>query len=568
MKAVLTDPHLAAHLRSGGLARASHFSWQAVAARALAAVESKSAAMGCRQRATDTDMAPLPVYRMDATNVATTLENLRQWPGGVIWSGPLPDDGPTLAADRFRLGGYARLKAVGDGADWLTLIEEDAIGLVRDSQMPGERLLPWVEDNQRTHPLARQRVTERAIAATIAPSLSDDDLARVSDALVRAAPGRHVRWLVDVTHITVNDLGTGVHRVVRSILREWLLRPPEGVRIEPIAFRDGRFHHAHDYACQLIGAESVSGLPGDLVAISGNETYISLDWTMESLPSSAPLLRTWRRAGVAIHFVVYDLLPLTMPAAFHTQSRENFAHWVTMIAGLGDVLHCISRSTAIEVDKWLQGNATGHRPVVSHFELGADIGPGAGATLANEELDPALDKAMSASPSLLMVGTVEPRKGHAQVLEAAELLWEAKADLVLVIVGHRGWMVQELIERIQQHREKGKRLFWLDNANDRTLEAIYQRATVLVAASRGEGYGLPLIEAAQRGKPVVARSLPVFREVAGDYPSYFNTDSAEGLATFIARWLVDRPAPGQHPVWLTWRQSANLLRDSISRSTA
>jgi glycosyltransferase involved in cell wall biosynthesis len=89
---------------------------------------------------------------------------------------------------------------------------------------------------------------------------------------------------------------------------------------------------------------------------------------------------------------------------------------------------------------------------------------------------------------------------------------------------------------------------------------------VLLAASRGEGYGLPLIEAAHRGKPVIARSLPVFREVAGDYPSYFDTESASGLATHIARWLTTRPHPGSHPEWLTWRQSAELLRRSISRT--
>lgn len=560
IEAVLTDAALAMRLRRSGLERASQFSWRDVATRAVAAVESTLSKVGRKPRADAADpLFRLPLYRADAANLAATLPILRQRPGGVVWSGPLPDAGPSLAADRFRLGGYARLLGSTDPSDWLTLLDAEAIGLMRDDRLPEETLRKHLDDVQRNHPLALQLEVEHALTKSVAPALSDDDLARVADALTRAVPNRHVRWLVDVTHISRNDLGTGVHRVVRSILSEWLAHPPEGVRIEPIAYREGRFHHAHDYACRLIGVEAAGDLPGDLVAITGGELYVGLDWTMESLPSSEPLLRTWRRAGVPMHFIVHDLLPLTMPDAFHPQSRERFSTWMTTIAGLGDVLHCVSRTTAIEVATWLGQHKTGRTPGVSHFGLGAE----AGSDQWPAELDRVLDTAMSARPSLLMVGTVEPRKGHEQVLDALELLWESGADLNLVIVGHRGWLVNDLTERLRQHQEKAKRLFWLDDADDGTLEAVYERSTVLVAASRGEGYGLPLIEAARRGKPVIARSLPVFREIAGDYPSYFEADSAEGLATHIARWLVDRPRPGKHPAWRSWKESAASLRLNI-----
>jgi len=546
MEAVLTDAELAVRLRRQGLERASQFSWQAVAARACAAIESAVVGVGRKVRESTIRSLPrLPHYRVNATNVAETLPRLRRWPGSVAWSGPLPDAGPALAADRYRLGGYARLRGATSAADWLTLLEEEDTGLARN------------------HALAQQCVVEQAIAASVAPVLSDDDLARVADALTRAAPGKHVRWLVDVTHIAANDLGTGVHRVVRSILREWLAHPPEGVRIEPVAYREGRFHHAHDYACRLIGIDPPGDLPDDIVAITGNEVYVGLDWAMESLPSSAPLLRTWRRAGVPVHFIVYDLLPITMPWAFHAQSQERFTEWMTTIADVGDALHCISRTTAGEVATWLGEHTTGRQPVITSFELGAE----AGKERRSGSLDSRLEHAMCARPSLLMVGTVEPRKGHEQVLDAMELLWESGADIGLIIVGHRGWLVKELAERLQMHAEKGKRLFWLDDADDETLETVYKRATALLAASHGEGYGLPLIEAAQRGKPVIARSLSVFREVAGDYPSYFHTDTPEGLATFLARWIVDRPLAGSHPVWRSWKESAASLQDAIKANS-
>ena len=260
-----------------------------------------------------------------------------------------------------------------------------------------------------------------------------------------------------------------------------------------------------------------------------------------------------------MHFVVHDLLPMTMPHAFHASSRTAFAAWLGEVARLADGLHCVSRSTADDLIGWLREHVPGRLPRVNSFDLGVEIEPLPDA----ERLDPTLLEAMARSPSLLMVGTLEPRKGHMQTLDALDLMWESGADVNLVIVGHRGWLVKELVERLERHRERGKRLFWLDDANDAVLEALYQSATALLAASHGEGYGLPLIEAAHRGKPVIARALPVFREIAGDYPSYFDTESPEALATHLTRWLVDRPRPGQHPAWKTWSEAAVSLRRAI-----
>ena len=76
-------------------------------------------------------------------------------------------------------------------------------------------------------------------------------------------------------------------------------------------------------------------------------------------------------------------------------------------------------------------------------------------------------------PAFLTVGTIEPRKGHAQLLSAFELLWEEGVDANLVIVGKLGWMVESLGERLQRHPQANKRLFWLDGISDGYLEKVY-----------------------------------------------------------------------------------------------
>ncbi|MDC6657870.1 glycosyltransferase, partial [Leclercia adecarboxylata] len=104
-------------------------------------------------------------------------------------------------------------------------------------------------------------------------------------------------------------------------------------------------------------------------------------------------------------------------------------------------------------------------------------------------------------PSILMVGTLEPRKGYTQALAAFTELWNEGVELNLVIVGREGWRdlpdeqrrdIPELIRQLRHHPEREQRLFWLDGISDEFLEKIYAAADGLLAASLDEGFGLPL----------------------------------------------------------------------------
>jgi glycosyltransferase involved in cell wall biosynthesis len=170
---------------------------------------------------------------------------------------------------------------------------------------------------------------------------------------------------------------------------------------------------------------------------------------------------------------------------------------------------------------------------------------------------------MKAQPIFLMVGTMEPRKGHGQVLAAFDQLWATGVNVSLIIVGKQGWMMESLALQIQQHREFGHRLFWLIGISDEMLLRIYENATAIIAASEGEGFGLPLIEAARAKVPIIARDLPVFREVAGDHAFYFNGTTAESLSSALRQWLalLDKnavPRP-EYLQWMDWKQSAFQL---------
>lgn len=99
------------------------------------------------------------------------------------------------------------------------------------------------------------------------------------------------------------------------------------------------------------------------------------------------------------------------------------------------------------------------------------------------------------------------------------------------------------------------------------LEKLYAAGACLIAASYNEGFGLPLIEAAQHRLPIIARGIPVFREVAGKFAFYFAGEKPEDLAQSVSEWLSLykdglHPRSGDMP-WLTWKESTKMMLENV-----
>jgi len=97
--------------------------------------------------------------------------------------------------------------------------------------------------------------------------------------------------------------------------------------------------------------------------------------------------------------------------------------------------------------------------------------------------------------------------------------------------------------------------------SDAALLDLYASADLFLMASEGEGFGLPIVEAARHGLPLLLRDLPVFREIADGHAMWFADDCAlaEALVSaFIA--LRDGTAPCALAMpMLSWQQSAEAL---------
>lgn len=424
----------------------------------------------------------------------------------------------------------------------------------------GRSILIWLElYRQGTHPSSGNMAW-----------LTWHECAKYMISSIFQAENRRKRIFIDISVVYKDDFRTGIQRVVRAILSALLKNPEGSVEIVPV------YLECED-TVWCYKAANIFLDNGDLVAEPGR-TSSKIDFTAGDIllcldlaggyvvsASRQALYSRVKKKGTAIYFVVYDLLPIRLPEYFAEADVAGYLDWLGVTAESDGVL-CISQAVAADYRRWfemLPAIMKGKEFRISWFHLGADIvnsSPTHGLP-GNWENQ---IRSMSCRPCFLIVGTIEPRKGYGQVLSAFEMLWRAGADLALVIVGKKGWMMSAFHERLYSHPEFGKRLFWLDSISDEYLERLYTASTCLIAASEGEGFGLPLIEAAQHKLPIIARDLPVFREVAGEHAYYFMGLAAEDLAKAITDWLRLHeeglhPAPDDMP-WLTWRESAEQLK--------
>jgi glycosyltransferase involved in cell wall biosynthesis len=373
-------------------------------------------------------------------------------------------------------------------------------------------------------------------------------------------------FFIDVTHVYTEDLKTGIQRVVRSILAEVENDFLSGAKVEPVYLtHDNGFWHYCYVNSTASDHEQVVPKEGD--------SFLGLDFNARvTSAAQAGLFKDWKSRGAKISFVVYDILPIEHPSWWPEGIGAQHELWLRTVFETSNQLICISNAVKTAVQKWADTRFDKglSSPRMAFFHLGADVEsskPSRGLPSNSQQI---LEN-INSKPSFLMVSTLEPRKGYQQALLAFQALWQQGQDVNLVIVGKQGWMVDDLVCMMRTHPELGKRLLWLEGVSDEFLERIYSSATCLIAASEGEGFGLPLIEAAQHKLPIIARDIEVFNEVAGEHCYMFSGSMPEELAVVIKQWL-ELYAADQYPKsdampWLTWKQSVEQLKGILAGNT-
>ena len=384
------------------------------------------------------------------------------------------------------------------------------------------------------------------------------------------------RLFVDITELHASDSKSGIQRVVRSVIQHLLTETDPAYNVElvyaakplgyktAVAFTRRMFGAARSLAAEanVVGASEdtyIHPQQGDIFL--GLDLHFNIDQDHEYFFAKA------RQAGAQVYFVVYDLLPLLLKDTFTPELVEKYGNWLRVVSQQHGAV-CISQAVAAELKTWVAHNhpSAAQNLKIDWFHLGADIENSLPSTGLPDDAAQLLQQ-LAANPSFLAVGTLEPRKRHGQMLDAFEQLWAQHVAANLIIVGKPGWLTEALTTRLSIHPQLGRQLFWVQSASDEYLEKIYAAASCLIAASEAEGFGLPLIEAARHGLPIIARDIPVFREVAQDHALYFAGDEGAALAAAVQRWLAlaqQQKTPDSRQIQRqTWAQSAQQLLSRV-----
>lgn len=386
-------------------------------------------------------------------------------------------------------------------------------------------------------------------------------LTRIVTVGAHYVPSARRRLFIDMAVISNHDAGTGVQRVVRQVAlalmneapAQWDIRFVSATRKKPYYQITWPEFNAD------VDPEDMRAKPGDV--------FLGLDYSLDAIRRHRRQLVRFRRDGGSLWFLVHDLLPFLRPEWFSRNTVIRYNIWLGIMAGLADGFLCNSAQTEDDLKEALAsvyGLVNGYRTLVLPM----------GCLNFDKKMSQSVQRIGSTPPQFdlslpfaLMVGTLEPRKGHADIIDAFEIFWSKGAQDKLVLVGRLGWKVEALRDRILAHPQYGTKLLWFNEVEDVELFQIYESCIGVIVASYGEGFGLPLIEALGRDKPVLARDLPVFRMHEGKGVNFFPFDARPTeLAQTVEEWLcsvregritVTRPSDN-------WQDAAKLFLTAIS----
>ncbi len=246
--------------------------------------------------------------------------------------------------------------------------------------------------------------------------------------------------------------------------------------------------------------------------------------------------------------LIHDTIPLDHPEFTRAGQSAKFRARFMAAIGQADLILTISQATRRDVLRWRADLGLPDRAPVVAAPIGTRL-----CLPQSRALPPDLDLKR---PFFVTIGTIEPRKNHALLLDAwAELGRRLPKDRLpqLFIIGRRGWENQQTFARLDALPPDGP-VRELNGLDDGALAELMTRSHGLLMPSRAEGFGLPLTEAAARGVPVICTPLPSARDMLGDYARYLSPDDHRAWAatvSLLAASLPLRLAPLAVPEWNT-----------------
>jgi glycosyltransferase involved in cell wall biosynthesis len=389
-------------------------------------------------------------------------------------------------------------------------------------------------------------------------------LAKAKQGLLKS-PSRRI--VMDVSGFVHQPSLTGVGRVELELARQFVAMANEnGQEIVFTAF-DGQAFQKR----QLTAEPPFEFEPaGKAMQFRPGDHFLLIVMRVGELDEFFSAIYHARRAGAVINFLIHDLIPIVNTTmAGNDEFTTNFFVGWSQVLRFADRVITVSRKVSRDVacyvtETSMMGLVPTRSLPVAYFTLGSN------ALLPSVQPDTALSYPVDEN-TLVAAGTLMKHKKIIDLVAAMEILWAEGCETKLVLIGGNMGKgnTRAYLSKLPVF---GKKLFLPGYVSDTELAETLRRCGALVCPSVEEGFGLPLVEAAALGCPVIARDIEIFRETSGGKAFFFENGDAGKIAEALRKWFaLTRKqqltfVPKESLV--TWKQSAEMLKAIMFQGVA
>ena len=342
---------------------------------------------------------------------------------------------------------------------------------------------------------------------------------------------------IDISVLTLATFITGIQRVTREMTVRLIESPKFEVillhynalknvyhRIDNVAFVNYYVYN------QGVKEKMITKQEILLSDIRRGEIFFDLDAAWMCRMKRSYLLPILKAQGVKIVAHIYDIISITHPQFCLERGVYNFMDFIGAHMQYADKMIANSQATVDELHK-LADRLECELPPCEVVPLGADFKEN--KIISDGEVPGQLASIVKEKKYILMVGTIEPRKNHKFLLDAYDQGLK-ELGYNIIIAGYMGWNMEAFEKRLKEHPDYNRGVYHFEGLGDKEIAYLYQHAQFLAFLSYTEGFGLPIIEAMQRGTPVIAADIPVLREVGGENCLWIEQDDVQGLCEKIS----------------------------------
>ncbi len=355
--------------------------------------------------------------------------------------------------------------------------------------------------------------------------------------------------LIDVTDVCNFDTATGIQRVVRNLISQLKIQQREFLLVAWAKSEKYMRTLSQSEMKVAYGEDLSMGHAPELGLIDPEEFEILLPRNcLIFVPELAGQAGRIQRLSALATFssnslvtMAYDAVPIVLPETTAPGMPGAFTFHSQIWSRSNKVL-AISDSTAREVSALFSGKASSGANVPQVVSVPLPVCP------PSEQISEKPVWPHRPDPTVLVVGTHEPRKNHLRILFAAEELWRKGEKFHLAFIGSRGWRADEFWEKFEILKDSGFAIEQYHGVSDSELCRAYADARCLLFPSIHEGFGLPIAEAICFGLPVITSNVGSMKDLAYEFGlSTVNPHSVDEIREAVNYVLANPPLPPNPP---------------------